>query len=154
MLKVLSVWNPYALLLVHGFKVNETRPYPCPPAIVGTRLYIASTKVITPTQRTLFADEKFQEYYRQTGLPEKLEDMPNGFLVGSVLINSSDPYDEEIDDLTEEEILYGDYGPKRHVWRTRDPEVLDEPVPVRGQQGIWNLHAATVLPFRPVEQKR
>jgi hypothetical protein len=153
-MKVLSIWNPYALLLVGGFKLNETRPYACPPAIVGTRLYIASTKVITPAQRTLFANEKFQEYYRETGLPDKLEGMANGFLIGSVLIHSSDPYDEEIDDPTEEEMLYGDYGPGRHVWRTRDPEMLDEPVPVRGQQGIWNLNAAIVLPFRPVEQKR
>jgi hypothetical protein len=153
-MKVLSIWNPYAILLVGGFKLNETRPFPCPQAIVGQRLYIASTKVITPAQRTLFADESFQSYYRETGLPDKLEDMKNGFLIGSVLIHSSDPYDEEIDDPTEEEMLYGDYRPGRYVWRTRDPEMLDEPVPVRGQQGIWNLHAATVLPFRPVEQKR
>jgi hypothetical protein len=155
LMKVLSIWNPYAILLVNGFKMNETRPFPCPPAIVGQRLYIASTKVITPAQRLVFAQEQFQEYYRQTGLPDKLEDMPNGCLLGSVLIHSSDIITEEdIEDTTEEELLYGDYKPGRYCWRTRDPEVLDEPVPVRGQQGIWNLNAATVLPFRPVEQKR
>jgi hypothetical protein len=154
-MKVLSIWNPYAILLVNGFKMNETRPFPCPPAIVGQRLYIASTKIITPAQRTLFADETFQSYYRQTGLPDKLEDMPNGFLIGSVLIHSSDRItDEDIEDTTEEELLYGEYTTERYAWRTRDPEVLDKPVPVRGQQGIWNLHAAEVIAFRPVEQKR
>jgi activating signal cointegrator 1 len=154
-MKVISLWQPYASLLVGGFKMVETRPYPCPQAIVGHRLYIASTKIITAAQRALFADEEFQAYYRETGLPAKLEDMPNGYLLGSVLINTSDPITEEdLEDITDEERLYGDWRIGRHAWRTRDPEMLNEPVPVSGQQGIWNLHAADVLPFRSVAQER
>ncbi len=154
-MRVFSLWQPYASLLVLGFKINETRPYAVPSTVLKQRLGIASTKMIKPEQRALFADEEFQHYYRQTGLPEKLDDLPHGKLLGSVFVTDCELItDETLDLITEEETLYGDWKPGRYAWGCRDPEVLDVPVPVMGQQGIWTLNAAQVLPFRPVAQKR
>jgi hypothetical protein len=145
-MRVISLWQPYASLLVLGFKLIETRPYPCPPALVGTRLGIASTKQIKPEQKALFADAAFQGYYKETGLPGSLEEMPNGFLMGSVLIHSSDLITEEdLDDVTDEEQKFGDWRLGRYAWRTRAPEALKEPIPVMGQQGIWTLPDAKIL---------
>lgn len=152
-IRVISIWQPYATLWVAGFKMNETRPFPCH-SLVGKRLYVASTSTIKPQQRALFNDERFQHYYAATGLPP-LEELPHGYLLGSVLINSCDPIGEDdLDDITEEEQLYGDWRPGRYAWRGRDPQFLPEPIKVSGAQGIWFLKdAAQVLDFNRTAQK-
>lgn len=135
---VISIWQPYASLAVHGFKRIETRPFPAPARMIGQRFGIASTKVIKPEQITAFNDERFAVYYAQTGLGS-LDDLPNGYLLGTVLLHSCDVIrtQDDIDDLTEEEQLYGWHEIGRFQWRLRDPEVFTKPIPVRGKQGIW-----------------
>jgi hypothetical protein len=147
-MRVISLWQPYASLLVRGFKLNETRPFPCPPHIVGTRIGIASTKIVRPEQRDLVKDPTFSIYYEATGLPA-LDDLPHGCLLGSVFVHSSDIMTEDdLEDTTEEEQIFGDWKVGRYAWRCRDPEYLTEPVPVRGQQGIWTLtDGAKILDF-------
>lgn len=147
---MISLWQPYASLLIHGFKINETRPFPCP-SLIGQRIGIASTKTIKAEQRKLFANAEFQSYYEQTGLPLVLDDLPHGKILGTIEIASCEKITEEtLEEITEEEELYGDWRPGRFAWGTRDPIALPEPVPVMGQQGIWILpDAAKVLLFRP-----
>ncbi len=153
-MRVISLWQPYAQLLVQGFKLNETRPYTCPPHIVGTRIGIASTKVIRPDQRELVKDQVFSIYYEATGLPP-LDNLLHGHLLGSVFVHSSDLITEEdLEDVTEEEQIFGDWRPGRYAWRCRDPEYLTEPVPVSGQQGIWTLtDGAKILNFGRARQE-
>jgi hypothetical protein len=139
-MKVISIWNPYALLLAHGHKTIETRGWPAPKSLIGQRIGIASTKIIRPDQRTAFEDEHFQEFYKQTGLFERLEDMPNGCLLATGLLHSCDMMTEEdLDDITEEEKIYGWFEPGRYAWRMRAVEKLANPLPVRGAQGVWEL---------------
>jgi hypothetical protein len=136
-MRVISLWQPYASLLVHGFKLNETRPFPAPATVLRQRLGIASTKTIKPEQRMVFDDPKFMEYYEKTGLPP-FDELVHGALVGTVYVNSSDIItDDDIEDTTEEELIYGDWRPGRYAWRCRDHQALDKPIPCRGAQGIW-----------------
>lgn len=147
-MKVISVWNPYASLLAHGHKLTETKGMPAPKALIGTRIGIASTKIIKPEQRAPFKDPKFARYYYETNLPRQIEELPNGFLLGTVLLHSCDIITEEdLEEVTEEEQLYGWWTPGRYAWRCRDPQPLAVPVPVKGAQGIWNLPDADILPF-------
>ena len=65
-----------------------------------------------------------------------------------MLLHSCDPITEEdLEDVTEEEKAYGWWTEGRYAWRVRDPKAFEEPVPVRGAQGIWTLPDAVVLPF-------
>lgn len=145
-MKVISIWNPYALLAAHGFKLNETRGWPAPAGLIGTRIGIASTKTIKAEQRAAFANANFARYYFETNLPRQLEDMPNGCLLGTALLHSCDLITEEdIEDVTEEEQLYGWWEPGRYAWRLRDHRPLIEPFPVRGAQGIWSWDPNGVL---------
>lgn len=147
-LKVISIWNPYASLLAHGHKLIETRGFPAPKSLIGTRIGIASTKTIKQEQRDAFKDPVFARYYFETNLPRQIEELPNGFLLGTVLLHSCDEITEEdIEDVTEEEQVYGWWKLGRYAWRCRDPQPLAQPVPVRGAQGIWTLRDATVIPF-------
>ena len=39
---------------------------------------------------------------------------------------------------TEQEMAFGDWTPGRYAWELRNVKLLTHPVPVKGQQGLWN----------------
>lgn len=43
---------------------------------------------------------------------------------------------------TEHEASLGDFTPGRYAWLLADVEPLAEPIPARGQRGLWNWEAA------------
>lgn len=140
-MKVISIGQPFAQLVVLGIKTLETRVWTPPIKLYGERIGIASTKNISPKARAHFADETFQSYYRQFGLPERLEDMANGFLLGTVIIDSADPV-LDLDEISHEEQQYGWFevedGKQVYMWRLREPRALPHPIPIRGAQGIYD----------------
>lgn len=136
-MRCISVWQPYATLLVKGIKRIETRPNPAPSTVLGERIGIASTKIITPAQRAAMIDPEFARHYAETGLPE-LDFLHHGYLLGTVVVKSSTVItQDDIDDITEEELSYGWFEHGRYAWRTTDNVEFNEPIPVRGSQGIW-----------------
>lgn len=136
-MKVISIWQPWASLVVHGFKFFETRTWAPPKSAIGQRIGIAATKNITPDQRGAFVDPLMQKYYAQTGLPP-LEELPRGYLIGTALLHSFEPVTEEfLNDITEEEQSYGWYDLGNYAWRMRYPEILEHPIPIQGKQGLY-----------------
>jgi hypothetical protein len=137
-MKCISIWNPFALLIVKGFKVFETRTWPAPASIIGQRIGIASTKNILPGQKAHVADETFKRYYETLCLPA-LEDLPMGYLLGSVVVDSVELMTEEfLDEVSDEEQAYGWWNVGGYAWRLTDPEELPYPIPIRGGQGIYD----------------
>ena len=133
---VLSIWQPYASLAIHGFKMNETRGWKAPASLIGQRFAIAATKGWLPAQRALVADPAFREAYAATGLPDP-ETLPRGCVLGSATLASCDLItDETLEDITPAEALFGDYRPGRYAWRLRAPQAFG-PYYARGQQGLW-----------------
>lgn len=136
-MKVISLWQPWATLSVLGHKTIETRGWAAPKSIIGRRIGIAATKNIVPEQRAAFNDPEFQRFYAETGLPP-LEQLPRGAVVGSVLLHSCDPIDEEtIDDLTDMELNFGWFSVGRYAWRMRHQQAFG-PYAARGAQGLWD----------------
>ena len=39
---------------------------------------------------------------------------------------------------TETELLFGDWTPGRYAWELSNVKILDNPIPAKGQQGLWN----------------
>lgn len=137
-MKCISIWQPYATLIVTGFKIFETRSWPAPKSIVGQTIGIASTKNITPDQRAAAADPEFQRWYCQTGLPA-FEDLPRGYLLGTVTLDSVELVTEEfLDDITSEEKAFGWFAVGGYAWRLRHPRQLAHPIPIQGKQGIYD----------------
>lgn len=138
-MKVISVWQPYASLAAHGFKLFETRGWPAPKSVIGQVIGIASTKRITPEQRDAMADPAFREYYDQTGLPE-LDELAHGYLLGTALLHSCELITPDwIDDVTDEEKLFGWWnGESRYGWRLRHAKPLEHPIPIVGKQGLFD----------------
>lgn len=143
-MKVISIWQPFASLAVKGFKTFETRTWPAPASIIGQTIGIASTKGLKPAQRAYFEDEKFCDFYASTGMPP-LEDLPCGYLLGTVMIEEclvmTEAFMEEVSD---EEKAYGYWERGNFAWRLTPLMSLEHPIPIRGAQGIYDWHG--VLP--------
>lgn len=140
-MKAISIWQPFATLIVRGFKIFETRTWPPPASLIGQRIGIASTKSLRPEQRAHFADEDFQQCYQRLGLPERLEDLQHGFMLGTAILDSVELMTEEfMEEVSAEEQHYGWWQEGFYAWRMVSPETFVKPMPVRGAQGLyeWN----------------
>lgn len=140
MLNCVSVWQPWSSLLVHGWKLNETRSWPAPRYLIGKRIGIAATKTVKREQLQAYGDPDFQEIYAMTGL-EELEDLPRGCILGTALLASCEIMTEEhLQALTEMERTFGYWTVGRYAWRLEDPKPYKQPIAARGSQGIWQFH--------------
>lgn len=141
-MKVISVWQPFASLLVEGYKIFETRTWPAPQSLIGQPLGIAATKSIVPGQKEFIADETFRGFYDRLGWP-KLIDMPRGCLLGSVTLDSVELMTEELmDDVSAEEQAYGHWTLGNYAWRCTNPVKFDTPIPIVGKQGLYTWEPA------------
>ena len=132
-----SVWQPWASLIIERHKLIETSPYPVPASIMNTRIGIASTRVMRKEQVQAIEESMFNHYYQESGLPW-IDELHHGFLLGTVLVYDCEAITPAlVEDLTEAEIAFGIYTQGRYAWRLRDPLKFEFPIPVRGQQGIW-----------------
>lgn len=146
-MRAISVWQPFATLLVKGFKIFETRTWPAPQSVIGQRIGIASTKTIKPEQRAHFADEEFQRNYERLNLPADLAALPHGFMLGTVILDSVELMTEEfMDEVSNEEQSYGWWQEGFYAWRMTDPIAFEVPVPVRGSQGLYEWSDEGVHP--------
>ncbi|RWB95653.1 MAG: ASCH domain-containing protein [Mesorhizobium sp.] len=145
-MKVISIWQPWASLIVHGMKFFETRTWPAPRSIIGQTIGIAATKNIIGPQRDAYADPEFQFFYEQSGLPE-LDELPRGMLLGTVTLDSVEQVTQDfVEDVTREELAFGWYELGGYAWRLRHAKTLVNPIPVSGKQGIWDYRGFDVRP--------
>lgn len=139
-MKTISIWQPFATLIVTGCKVFETRGWPAPTSVIGQRIGIASTKSILPAQRAHYEDPEFRRYYDPLGLGT-LEELPKGYLLGTALLDSVELMTPEfMEDVSREEKQYGWWDEGNYAWRLRRPRALQRPIPIRGKQGIFDWH--------------
>ncbi len=139
-MKIISVWQPFASLIVTGCKIFETRSWPAPKSVIGTTIGIASTKSMNVDQQLHCADGFFQECFARTGLGDWME-LPRGYLLGTALVDSIELMTEEfMEDVSEEEKAYGNWELGNYAWRLRQPKLLTRPIPIRGKQGLFDWH--------------
>ena len=137
-MKALSIWQPWAQLIVTGRKKIETRGWLAPPSIIGQRIAITSTKAIRREQREAANDPEFARHYAASGLPA-LDNLPLGAVLGTVTILGCLAIDLELmDQLSEQELAFGWYEPGRYAWLLAEPLLLADPIPAKGRQGLWN----------------
>lgn len=150
-MKVISIWQPYANLIVQGFKVFETRTWAAPQSVIGQTIGIASTKTLNREQKALYEDSEFQRFYELTGHPD-LKDLPFGYLLGTVTLDSVHLMTEEfMEDVSEEEKTYGWWVEGSYAWSVTNPVALKQPIVIRGAQGIYEWNG--ILPDETKERE-
>jgi hypothetical protein len=125
--KALTLTQPWAELVVAGYKRVETRAwrtsYRGPLAIHSARNMPGWAKAI--------ADKLSRE-----GLD--LGEMPKGFIVGEVVLLEIQPVEAVRDRLSANELRLGDYTDGRYAWQLDAPVKYGEPQEKTGRLGLWD----------------
>ena len=136
-MKVLSLLQPWATLVVMGVKQIETRSWST--SYRGPLLIHASKG---KAGEYLCHEPRFKKY-----IPD-FKQLPFGCIIGKVTltdvirIDSGRFYmnDERINKLTIEEKAFGDYSPRRYTWILQDPIAFKTPVGAKGSLSLWDFN--------------
>jgi hypothetical protein len=148
--RCISLWQPWASLIGRG-KGIETRswqtPYRGPLAIHAAKTQKAMKQCFSEPFRTVLQEADLWEDVS----PSKFTiTMPFGSIVAvcnlvecrSTSIHNAvlGPVPQQwVLELNDREKAFGDYSINRYGWVLEDIRVLDEPIPMRGQQGMWDV---------------
>lgn len=145
-MKCISLWQPWASLMVIGAKRNETRSWPTKHRGV---LAIHASKMWSGTLRAISLTEPHLSALKNAGaftigsITESL--LPLGCILGVVevvdcvlITRANTP--------TGDEFKFGDYTPGRFMWQCRNAIRFAEPIPYRGAQGLFDVPDALILP--------
>ncbi len=148
-MKIISLWQPWASLFVHGEKQIETRSWPVPRSIkLPFTLGVHAAKKWDEELAAMCRDEPFAGALKRIGYRwskyetngDALPFMPFGALLGTVEIYecASTRLLRDARFVTSTELEFGDYRDGRFGWCARNFKPYAEPVYMRGFQGLWD----------------
>ena len=131
-MKALTIWQPWASLLAQGEKKYETRGWP-----TKYRGTIAIHAALRDPKKLPLTPE-LEQYALHNDKIGSWSGLPTGAIIAiGELVNVWRIGAEGISP-TEQEMALGDWTPGRYAWEIKITELLEEPVPIRGKQGLWN----------------
>lgn len=144
-MKALTIWQPWASLIIEGLKPREFRPWAAPPAIVGQRIVLHAAK--RPIKSAELRD--IMDYVsgrggvndgidpRAMGLLERAWrreiDLPMSVGLGTATLGTPRLVDPRDTNDPASRAIYG--------WPMIDVEKWPETVPAKGAQGFWEWPA-------------
>ena len=149
-MKALTIWQPWATLILLGVKHYETRSWA--PRYRGL---LAIHAGLSKTHLGLaWASRPMREAFHKAGLLDEHK-IPLGAVIGTARLVEVLPivtpirppwgvgifgpdYCEANPWLTQEEQALGNYAPGRFAWRLEVVDVFSTPIPQRGAQGFWD----------------
>lgn len=153
-MKVISLLQPWASLVVMGHKKIETRSWNTK---YRGEILIHASGGKKSDYRSIMLD--FQQEFFNLELP-KYESLPFGAIIGKVTLLDTFPFDavrgmiennmgcyigRNIVDFSEKELAFGDYSPNRYGWLLSDPVLFEKPTPAKGQLSIWNFDESLLI---------
>ncbi len=139
MMHAISLWQPWAAAIALGDKRVETRHWACPPTVKVLAIHAA--KRWRPDQReaarhlSLLVEDA--DRYQQSIGPNS-----RGAIVAVAKLERCELMTQAIIDSTPaKERAFGGWEPGRYAWVLNYIQPLNEPIPLRGQQGIGILSA-------------
>ena len=142
-MKALTIYQPWASLLVPGEKQFETRSWRT--AHRGL-LAIHAGRKLTEDMRNLCGLDPFYASLKRHGI-EKPGQLPVGALVGFVFLGDCVSTEEIEVGGTEE--AFGDFRPGRWAWTCGNPVRLVEPIKYQGKLGLFDVPNETKIVGRP-----
>lgn len=136
-MKVLSLLQPWATLVVMGVKQYEVRSWQTKHR--GALLIHASAKKPTRRERLFFEQADYFRDYIDT-----MDHLPYGAIIGQVnLVNiyetgwllqhlEADPFHHWT-----RELAFDDYSAGRYAWQLAEPRKLMNVLPLKGTLGLW-----------------
>lgn len=129
-MKVLSLYQPWATLVVLGAKKFETRSW-------ATRyrgpLLIHASKKFPKAYRSL----TFQAPFNAALQFRSWTILPTGKIIGLVDLVDCAPTDPSA--IGKNEMSFGDWNPGRWAWKLEHAVAFNAPLPARGSLGLWEF---------------
>ncbi|HWP50615.1 MAG TPA: 2-oxoglutarate dehydrogenase E1 [Clostridia bacterium] len=162
-MKAITIWQPWASLWACQAKLFETRSwatsYRGPIAIHASALNPFSAIKPVPDDTVAEMRKALKEIGILTpstdfrvlplGCVVATADLVGCWKIDSIQELSSAPWetgywDDRMNwhDVSDQEIMFGDWTPGRYAWEITNVKMLDIPVPAKGKQGLWNWEAA------------
>ncbi len=134
-MKALSIYQPWATLIVLGAKRVETR---CWHTGYRGRMVIHASRTFNQAARELCRREPFASLLRQGGViyPHQL---PRGAVLGAVDLVECQRAPDVAAALPDLEWRLGDYRPGRWAWRLENAVPFAMPIPYRGRLGLFDV---------------
>lgn len=160
-MKVLTIQEPWASLLVLGHKKIETRSWAT--KYRGPLLIHASASRAGKLWR-IAREEPFKQYLPQYDSVTTIDGtvkqtdvdwsaLPFGAIIGQVNLVDVVPTSHILHNMDLEksaarasvhEEAFGDYSPGRYGWLLSDPILFGNPIPAKGKLGLWD-HKGDIL---------
>jgi hypothetical protein len=128
----LTVKQPWASLIIHGYKTIENRSWRPPEHLIGKRISIHAGRNFDPAA---MAEEKVLNALRRIPHP-----LPQGSLLGSVIVMGILKPDGSHQSRSSPLNIQGDLAwwiPGYFGWILRDATLLEQPIPMTGKLGLW-----------------
>ena len=141
-MRAITIRQPWASLLVLGYKVFETRSWK-----TSYQGPIAIHAGLMPVRRTLGAlAAQGKEGREIVALMERLlegrggvDHIPTGAIIGTARLERCNAVTAEfVAGLSMQEFNLGDFTPGRYAWEFSDMSQIIRPIPAAGRQGLWN----------------
>jgi hypothetical protein len=141
-IKALTLWQPWASLMIGGFKTIETRSWDT--SHRGWLAIHAAKKEPKHIANALFGGmfawphlELFLECLRE--MSTTFNELPRGCILGVVYVTGTLPTNKLLrDGVGEYNKAFGDWSDGRFAWNTSHGMRFMKTYPVRGRQGLWS----------------
>lgn len=156
-MRAISLWQPWASLIVLGEKEYETRGWST--GYRGPLLIHAAKRIVLKELEDVLDCPYMQEAlfpYRalsalvpphRTLLTAKAarEVLPFGKLIGTVDLVDCIPTEIARGKIDNKEYMFGNYGANRYAWRMANPFMFDEPIEYKGEQGFFEVFNTVIV---------
>lgn len=139
-MKAISLWQPWASLVVLGEKKIETRSWDT--AYRGPLLIHAAQRKHLAEWRELMGMLEFHDAFAKhdiEGLAGLIVKMPLGCLIGSVDLVRTSNTESIRGKLSHREWTFGNYSDRRYGWHLENPVLFEHPVAYKGSQGFFDV---------------
>lgn len=133
-IKALTLWQPWASLVIGGWKRWETRSYK---TRYRGELAIHAAKREPDWCRVLWDNELCFSCLIGMGY-QTFDQLPRGAVLGYVRLQDIWPTHRMQYQVGRMEQEFGDFRTGRFAWKLEDPVKFDRPHKIRGRQGLWN----------------
>lgn len=136
-MKVLSIKEPHASLLLTPYKTIETRSWAT--SYRGEIYLHASKSMPSYAREKVMWDRVLNLYKKHEVKTGEKTTLHNGLIYAKAeLVDCIEMTLENIASLGQDEIDSGYYAPGRYMWILKNITQLPEPIPAKGHLGIWN----------------
>jgi hypothetical protein len=148
-MKAISLIQPYATLIMMGYKLLETRSWQT--SHRGTLAIHASAGKPAWARQVCLTDPHIRAILHKHGMSFDGPAMPRGAILGTVGVRGIHPINEGlIANLSPLEIACGDYSmPGRFAWELFGAVPLNEPIACRGALSVWEVPTEVVAQIYP-----